>query len=47
MSTEPEEPMSSDQEFILGLFDEGLVPTNVSHDAAVPDAAFYDEVIYE
>ncbi|MGH8974663.1 MAG: hypothetical protein ACRD0C_15865 [Acidimicrobiia bacterium] len=47
MSTKPEEPIASDQEFILDLFDEGLVPINVAHDAAVPDSSFYDEVVYE
>lgn len=36
----------SDTEFLLGLFEEGLVPANTSADAAVPDAYIEEEIVY-
>jgi hypothetical protein len=37
----------SDQDYLLGLFEAGLIPQSQSHDAAVPDGEFFDEVVYE
>jgi hypothetical protein len=41
------EQHASDAEFLMDLFDEGLVPANVSHDGAVPDYYLEDETVYE
>jgi hypothetical protein len=36
-----------DQDFILSLFDEGVIPQNEGGNNAVPECSFADEVVYE
>lgn len=38
---------ASDAEFLMDLFDEGLVPANVTADGAVPDYYMEDETVFE
>ncbi|HEX5493804.1 MAG TPA: hypothetical protein VFX70_04430 [Mycobacteriales bacterium] len=37
----------SDQDFVMKLFDDGVMPQNQGGDATVPDVAFFDVAVYD